>query len=395
MLIKDTLKTKLMRFDYLMFLLVIGISIFGVIMVGSATRINMGGSTVAFENQQLFVATGVVILLLSAFIDYRFIARFYIAGYIINLGLLLAVQLWGRAVGAEGNVQRALDIGNIGFGIQPSEFSKILMILFLAVLIERYQDKLNRPLFLLMVLAAIALPVVLIFNQPSLSAALVVFVVSLTVVFVGGLSFKYIISALVVLLPAAYLFILDVTREESRFVHRFLQPYQIEQRILPFLSPEYADPDAMRQTMQSMRAIGSGQLSGQGLHEGTLNQLNYVAHSHNDFIFAVIGEELGYIGAISALAILLLIALKCLYIAARARSLTGRLIAAGVGFMMAFQTFTNVGVAIGILPNTGMVLPFISYGGSAMWVNMAAIGLVINVAMEQPPKTSIFSRSEE
>jgi rod shape determining protein RodA len=191
-----------------------------------------------------------------------------------------------------------------------------------------------------------------------------VLVVSLAVIFVGGLSFKYIISAFAIITPAAYFFILDVLREERRFIHRFMQDYQIDRRILPFLQPEAADFDTRRQTLQSIRAIGSGQLSGQGLHEGTLNQLNYVAHSHNDFIFAVIGEELGYIGAISVLAILLLITFKCLFVAARAKSITGKLIASGVGFMMAFQTFVNVGVAIGILPNTGMVLPFISYGGS-------------------------------
>jgi len=395
MRIKEALKTKLMTFDYLMLALVVGISIFGIIMISSATRISLGGSTTAFVNQQLFVASGIVILILAAFIDYRFLARFYIVAYAINMGLLVAVRLWGHAIGIDGNVQRALRLGTLDFGIQPSEFSKILMILFLAVLIDRYHDKLNHPLFLGMTLGSIIIPVVFIFTQPSLSAALVVLVVSLAVVFVGGLSFKYIIAGVVIFVPAFYMFLIDVMREYPRFVTLFLQRYQIQYRILPFILPEYAHPDSVRQTMQSVRAIGSGQLFGQGLHEGTLNQLNYVAHSHNDFIFAVIGEELGYVGAVSVLAVLLLIALKCLFVAARAKSMTGKLIASGVGFMMAFQTFVNVGVAIDILPNTGIVLPFVSYGGSAMWVNMAAIGLVINVGMEQPQKTSIFARVEE
>lgn len=395
MKIADILKTKLMAFDYLMLVLVIGLSIFGVIIVGSATGIHIGGSTDAFENQRLWVITGALMLFLAAFIDYRFIARFYVIAYLLNLGLLLAVHFWGREVGAGGTVRRALDFGDIGFGIQPSEFSKILMILFLAVLIERLGEKFNKPLYLLMIFAAIALPVWLIIEQPSLSAAVVVFVVSLAVVFVGGLSFKYIVPTVVILVPATYLFILDVLRDYPRFVHLFLRDYHIQGRILPFLQPEAADPDLRRQTLQSVRAIGSGQLSGRGLHEGPLNQLNYVDHSHNDFIFAVIGEELGYIGAICVLAVMLVIVLKCLYVAFRAQSLMGRLIASGVGFMMAFQTFVNVGVAIGILPNTGMVLPFVSYGGSSMWVNMAAIGLVINIGMEQPPKTSIFSLTED
>ena len=381
MLTKNVVKTKLLNFDYLMFILVVGISIFGIIMISSATRVTIGGSTTAFVNQQLFVASGVAILLLTAFIDYRFLARFYIIAYGINIVLLIAVMIWGHAIGIDGNVTRSLRIGNLGFGIQPSEFAKVFMILFLAVLIDRNNDKLNHPLFLAAVLGSIALPVGLVFVQPSLSASVVVLVVSLIVVFVGGLSFKYILAAIVIFVPAAYLFILDVTREYPRFVTRFMEPYQIQGRILPFLSPEYALPDAVRQTTNSIRAIGSGQLFGQGLHEGTLNQLNYVAHSHNDFIFAVIGEELGYTGAIAVLVVLLFIALKCLFVAVRAKSLTGKLIASGVGFMIAFQTFINVGVSIGILPNTGMVLPFISYGGSAVWANMAAIGLVINIGM--------------
>lgn len=390
--IMTTLKRKLASFDYLMFVLILGLSIFGVVVIGSATRITHGGNPLAFENQQLWVASGAVLLLLAAFIDYKFIAKFYIIAYVVNIGLLLAVQQIGTVMITTG-VVRAVDVID-GVGIQPSEFSKILMILFLAALIDRLQGKMNKPLYLAMILASIALPVILVYNQPSLSAAVVILVVSLAVLFVGGLSFKYIIPGIIAMVPASYMFLLDILREEPRLLQLgILQRYQID-RIIPLFQPELASQDAIRQTTQSIRAIGSGQLYGQGLHEGTLNQLNYVAHSHNDFIFAVIGEELGYIGGITVLAVLFIIVVKCLYISFRAESMTGKLIAAGVGFMIAFQTFVNVGVAIGILPNTGMVLPFISYGGSSMWVNMAAIGLVINVSMEQPKK-SAFSLFEE
>lgn len=390
-----TIKQKLLRFDYLMFILVIGLSIFGVMMVGSATRIHLGASTAAFENQQLWVISGAVLLLMAAFIDYKFIAKFYIVAYLVNILLLLTAAQFDITLGT-GGVMRAVDVAGTGFSIQPSEFSKIFMILFMSALIERLGDKLNRPLYIAMIIALIMLPVVLIVIMPSLSAAVVVLVVSLSVLFVGGLSFKYIIPAVAVMVPASYMFILDISRgvQASRLVYLgLLQDYQVL-RILPLVVPEEATPESIRQTMQSIRAIGSGQLVGQGFGEGTLNQLNYVAHSHNDFIFSVIGEELGYIGGISVLAVLFVIVLKCLYTAFRAKTMTGRLLASGVGFMMAFQTFVNVGVAIGILPNTGMVLPFISYGGSSMWVNMAAIGLVINVGMEQPQK-SAFSLFEE
>lgn len=388
-----TLKRKLVSFDYLMFILVMGLCIFGIVMVGSATRIHMGASTAVFDNQQLWVVTGTVLLLMAAFIDYRFIAKFYIVAYLINIGLLLTARFFGRVM-IGTNVTRAVDIMDTGFGIQPSEFAKLLMILFVAALVERLGEKLNSPLHLAITLGLIAFPVVLVYYQPSLSAASVIFVVSLSILFVGGLSFKYIIPAVVVMVPAAYFFIMDITRETPFLVSsKIMRPYQVD-RIIPLINPDAASAEDIRQTMQSIRAIGSGQLAGQGLNEGTLNQLNYVAHSHNDFIFSVIGEELGYIGGVSVLAVLFVIVIKCLYISFRAQSLTGRLLAAGVGFMIAFQTFVNVGVAIGILPNTGMVLPFVSYGGSSMWVNMAAIGLVISVAMEQPKK-SAFSLFED
>ena len=391
----DAIKRKLLSFDYLMLILVVGLSIFGIIVVGSATLVYQGADATEFEKQKLWMATGLVLLFFAAFIDYRFIAKFYIVAYVLNIALLLAVRFIGDEM--DSGITRAVTIG--GFSIQPSEFAKIFMLLFMAKLIDKFQDRLNNIFVLLGIGLAIIVPTYLVIDMPSLSAGMVVLCVSLVILFVGGLSFKYIFSAAAIVLPAAYLFIRDILSETRPFTTKLIEwgifeNYQIEARILPFLNPDFASAKDLYQTEQSIRAIGSGQLSGKGLFQGTMTSLNYVPYNHNDFIFSVIGEEFGYIGCICVLAVLFVIIIKCLYIAFRAKTLIGKLIASGVAFMMAFQTFVNVGVSIGILPNTGMVLPFISYGGSSMWVNMVAIGLVINVSMVQP-KQSAFILFEE
>ena len=391
----DLIKRKILSFDYLMLILVVGLSIFGIIVVGSATRVYQGADPGSFEKQQLWVITGLLLLFVAAFIDYRFISKFYAIIYGLNIVLLLGVRFFGDEM--DSGITRAVTIA--GFSIQPSEFAKIFMLIFMAKLVDKLQDKLNNILVLLSIGVAIIVPTFLVISMPSLSAGMVVFSVSLIILFVGGLSFKYIFSALAVFLPAAYLFIRDVLSEGRPFTSKLIQMgilkgYQIEERVLPFLNPEFASAADLYQTNQSIRAIGSGQLSGKGLFQGTMTSLSYVPSNHNDFIFSVIGEEFGYIGCICVLAVLFVIIIKCLYIAFRAKTLVGKLIASGVAFMLAFQTFVNIGVSIGMLPNTGIVLPFISYGGSSMWVNMAAIGLVINVSMIQPKK-STFTLFEE
>ena len=393
--IADIIKRKIFSFDYLMLILVVALSIFGIMVVGSATQVHLGADPAEFDKQKLWVATGLFLMFVAAFIDYRFIAKFYIILYVLNIGLLLAVRFFGDEM--QSGVTRAVTIA--GFSIQPSEFAKIFMLIFLVKLVDKLQNKLNNIFVLIGIGFSIIIPVFLVMQMPSLSASLVILCVSLVTLFIGGLSFKYIFSAIAVILPSAYLFTRDILSEERPFTTKLielgiLKSYQVETRILPYFNPDLASAADRYQVEQSVRAIGSGQLSGKGLFQGTMTSLSYVPSNHNDFIFSVIGEEFGYIGCICVLAVLFVIIVKCLYIAFRAKTLMGKLIASGVAFMLSFQTFVNVGVSIGMLPNTGMVLPFISYGGSSMWVNMIAIGLVINVSMVQP-KQSAFTLFEE
>ena len=358
-------------FDFLLALAAVALAVFGVIIIGSATRATLGGDAPAFHTMQKFwVASGVIILLAAAFVDYHFISRFYIIIYAFSIALLVLVLF----MSANDTTGTARWIRFAGFNFQPSEFSKLAMILFLSYYIEKFDEQLNRPLVLLLTLALIFLPVALIAVQPSMSEAIVVSALSFGIMFAGKLSYKYIIPVVALVVPLVSLVYYDLTRP-TPFIGRFLQDYQLS-RVMLWIEPDAADPKYF-QTMQSIRAIGSGLFDGKGLG----NRDTVVPFVHNDFIFAVIGEELGFVGAMAVIGCILLIVLKCLLIAYRAADVNGRLIATGAAVMLAFQSFVHIGVATGALPNTGTPLPFISYGGSSMWVCMAAVGLCINVGM--------------
>ncbi len=362
-------------FDVFLFILVLGLSIFGIIIIGSATGIASASTSTEFEKQKLWLISGLVLMGFSVFIDYKIICKFFIPIYLAGFLMLLVLMFMG--IRDSDPVTRWLEIGS--FVIQPSEFFKIILIIFFAELIERYHENLNKPLVLIAMLAAVGVPVVMIMIQPSLSAALVNLVVGLSLIFVGGLNFLYIISTVALLVPAGLFFFFDVQRESPILIDKILNTYQIG-RILTFLNPDPTS-DSYYQTNQGIRAIGSGALYGKGLFQGAIIQNRYLPAAHNDFIFAVIGEELGFVGCITVLFVILLIIAKCLHIAFKAVDLRGKLIASGVAALLSFETIVNVGVSTGLLPNTGMPLPFISYGGSACWVHMIAIGLVLNVGL--------------
>jgi len=371
-------KKTFMYFDYLLFLLVLAIAVFGIIIIGSATRINISDGTGEYESQIIWFFIGIFFMIAAALIDYHLICRFYIVIYAVNIILLIAVLL----IGTGDNVNRWL------FGIQPSEFSKIFMIIFLAKYIDKHQENINSFKNIGIIFISTLIPAALIKAQPSLSASLVTVAIMLVILFVGKLSRKYIFIALAIVIPLGTVFLIDILSENHYILSMFLKDYQIK-RILSAVNPDWSDP-LYYQTRNSIWAIGSGGLNGKGLYQGTINQLSYLPSSYNDFIFSVIGEEFGFIGCVSVLFIMFLIILRCIYIAGKALDNLGTLIASGVAGMFAFQTFVNVGVATGLLPNTGMPFPFVSYGGSSMLMNMMAVGLVINVGLRKPK--SMFER---
>ena len=260
------------------------------------------------------------------------------------------------------------------------------MIFCLAKFIDKKRNEINQLPMLLFICVCVLVPVALIQKQPSLSASLVLLAILCIELFVAGMDERIIKRVLMVAVPLILFILWDVGRENPFIMDKILKPHQFS-RILAFVDPA-SNLDQYYQTEKAINAIGSGQLYGKGLFQGTLNQLSYLPEPHNDFIFSVIGEEFGFLGCIIVLLLLLFIVFRCILIAISTRNLFSQLIVTGVAGMIAFQTFVNVGVATGIMPNTGMSLPFVSYGGSSMWTNMTAIGLVLNIGMKR--SKSIF-----
>ena len=358
--------------DYWLIVFVFALCVFGIVCIGSATHINLGESSSVYNTQIMWFIIGIFLMFATIFVNYKFFSRFYLLIYWVMIALLIAVLFFGRNV---NGATRWLYFGSIG--IQPSEFSKIVMLFCLAKLIDKNQHQINNIKVLTLAFVLFAIPIALIQKQPSLSASLVLLAILAVQLFVSGLDYKYIGVVLLIVLSAVFFVFWDIQNETPLIVDKVLANHQII-RLQTFLNPVEGSNEYY-QTIKSINAIGSGQLSGKGLYQGTLNQLSYLPEPHNDFIFSVIGEEFGFIGCISVLILEFLIVFRCILIAMNCRDLFSQLIVTGIAGMIAFQTFVNTGVATGILPNTGMSLPFVSYGGSSMMANMIAIGLVLNI----------------
>lgn len=376
-----SIRRQIRSFDILLFLCVCAVSIFGIFIIGtvkSSSEITLaetgGGLANAYVSQRLFFLSGLVLFALAVVIDYHFIARFYILIYVVAIGMLVGVLFVGPDA---TNTARWFRIGNL-FSIQPSEFAKIFLIVFLAKFIDKTKENINDIRIVLLIIAFVALPAVLIKIQPSLSASLVVMAIGVSLLFASGLSIRYIIAFTLIVLPVALLLWHDIQNPENPIIAtKILGRYQWEDRILTFFNPEVGG-DLYYQINRSLSAVSSGLLSGKGVGNGT-----WIPQGSNDFIFAVLAEQFGFQGCVAVLGVMFIIIAKCIHVAATAPDMLGRMIAIGVAAMIAFETFVNVSVVTNLLPNTGMPFPFMSSGGSAMWVHMVAMGLVINVGLSK------------
>ena len=369
-------KAKFQNLDKWLVAAVCVLSVFGIICIGSALHVNLGEDPSSYYSQMVFFASGLVIMFAVAFFDMDYLSRFDKALYIVNILLLVAVILVGSS---SNNAVRWIKIGPVR--LQPSEFSKVIMIFCMANFIDKKKDSINNISILARLCALVIVPVILVFIQPALSASLVILFIFCVQMFVAEIDYRFIGKILIVIVPVVAVIVLDSIREDPIFVDLIFKDYMITRiRDLVIQDP---GSETYYQTMKSISAISSGQLTGKGLYQGTLNQLSYLPEPQNDFIFSVIGEEFGFIGCMMVLALLFFIIVRCIFIAMESRDMKERLIAAGVAGMLIFQTFVNVGVATGIMPNTGMSLPFVSSGGSSLWTNMAAVGLVLNIDLRR------------
>ncbi len=382
-------KYHLSNYSFLLVATILATGIMGLIYINSASPGHV-------NKQLLGLGLGLTAMIVVSLIDYNKLFHFIWLIYAGNILILLTVKFFGYEV---NGAQRWLKFG--GFTLQVSEITKIVMILFVAYFIREHEDELNSIKTLAKLAVFCAIPLFLVVTQPDLSTTLDICFILCGIIFIGGLDAKIIKRVILIGVPLFIAFIFYIQTPNPLFI----KEYQVN-RIMSFINPEkYADTTSYQQK-NSIMAIGSGQLFGKGLNSNEISDSNMtisdideieessevsvtvkdtklVSEQQTDFIFSVIGEETGFVGCMIAIGLLLFIVFQCLWIASRSEDLAGRLIAVGIAGLVCFQSFINIGVATFILPNTGLPLPFISYGPTSLVCNMAGMGLVLNVGLQR------------
>lgn len=353
--------------------LVLSISFIGILVVGSANK--------SFQKKQIIgLIIGIIVMIIVSIMDYVWISGFYWILYFASVLMLGAVLIPGIGVYVNG-ARRWINLGFTNF--QPSELAKILLIIFFAKFIMKHEQDLSERNTIIKAVILIAVPLVLILKEPNLSTTICTAALFCFLMYIGGLSYRFIGAVLVITIPLVIIFLSIAVQPDQKI----LKDYQ-QNRILAWLEPEeYASDEAYQQN-NSVMAIGSGQLKGKGLNNNTTTSVkngNFILEPQTDFIFAIIGEELGFVGCCLVIALLLLIVIQCLLTGMKAQDLCGKIICCGVGSLIGIQTFINIAVATQIFPNTGIPLPFVSYGLTSLVSLYIGIGLVLNVGL-QPKK---------
>ncbi len=360
-------KRFLKRIDYELLFATLAIIIYSLIIISSATHVNTPSDERFWyvQRQGIFALVNIGFAALFLNFDYRGLQNYGKKLYIINLVMLLAVMLFGQAaLGA----QRWIQLGPIS--IQPSEFSKLIMIICMAAVLETKVGALNSLQELLPVAVFVGIPFLLVLKQPDLGTSLVFMAIFFGMIITCGIQLKLlfgIFAAAITSMPILW---------------QFLKDYQ-KTRIMVFLDPNVDPLGSGYHIIQSKIAIGSGMLFGKGIFEGTQSQLNFLPENHTDFIFAVVGEEFGFVGAVILLLLYLVVLWRGIQIAKKARDMFGRLLAVGITSMLAFHVLVNVGMTTGIMPVTGIPLPLMSYGISALTTDIWAIAILMNVHMRK------------
>ncbi len=335
----------------------------GIVALASATK---NSDYAELKKQVVWLVISIPVLVVVIFIDYDIFTKISSVLYGIIIVLLVTVLFTEPINGATSWF-------NIGpFSFQPAEFAKIAVILFLAWLFTKIQEKgkdeINRILKLGLILITFAVPVLLIVKQPDYGTAMAFIVAIVFMLFAAGIRKRYIITALllvVVLVPVLYFFVL---------------PEHAKTRIDVFLNPNLDPRGAGYNIIQSKLAIGSGQLLGMGLFKGNQTQLGFLYPKTTDFIFALIGEEMGFVIAAGIIFLYIILITKAVYVAKTAKDDLGAYIAMGIAGIFFFHMLENIGMTMGLLPITGIPLPFVSYGGSSLLSNFIMIGLLLNIS---------------
>lgn len=345
-----------------------------------------------YQKQLMGYGIGLFVLLFISLIDYHFIGKMFIPLYLVGVGLLLVCK-YSNSYPIYGwkhyTARRWIKIGgdpsaginNTGFEFQPSEITKIAMIIVLAKFFDICRKQIKKIWVLIVSAVIVAIPVFFIFDQPDLSTSIVMLLVYAAMVFVSGVPYKFIVPIIAVTVPSA-IGLLWYVQQDFQLL---LDDYQ-QKRILSLLYPdEY--PELIYQQANAGTAIQSGGLLGKTLTGDTsFRGTNYVPVKESDFIFTAVGEEFGFLGSCLVILLYFILILVIIRIARRAKDNLGMLIALGIGALLTFQVFINIGVVTSLLPNTGIPLPYMSSGLSSLLVNLMMIGILLNISM-QPKET--------
>ena len=361
---------KLRNYHFQLVIYIAILNIIGILIIGSAKH--------SVQKMQIagFVL-GLIVMTVVSLMDYSVLLRLTPLYYLGIIGLLVGVQIFGSSA---GGAQRWISIAGIRF--QPSELAKIVIILVFSYYFGKHQDHINNVKTLIISFALVSVPLVLILMQPDTSTTIAAALIFISLLFIAGLSYKIVLTVIGISIPIGIIgitMIIRMAQSSSGGDYRF-------GRIMAWLYPtdgRWSDQAAQQQN--SIMAIGSGQLMGKGLGNEAFDSVkngNYISEPHTDFIFAVIGEQMGFLGCCVIVLLILVLTIRLYLIANKCAGLHDMIIVSGMAAWIGFQSYLNIGVATGLLPNTGIPLPFVSYGLTSLVCLYTGLGLVQSICIE-------------
>lgn len=350
--------------DFPLIAVVIALITYGSTIVFSATSKDVAGDPyLSLKRQLIWVALGLFLALVAFLVDYNRLRHWALPLYIGITAILLFVMFVGSS---ELGAQRWIDIG--AFRFQPSEFAKIVITITLASQLALSRGDLASYKKTILSFAHIGLPALLIFKQPDLGTSLCILAITIGMLFAAGIPTKHLMG----------IFLVGLSLVLVVFNFHVLKDYQMK-RLIVFLDPNVDPQGAGYNLLQSKIAVGSGMAFGKGFLSGTQTNLRFLPMRSTDFIFAVVGEEFGFVGALGLISLYAFLIYRAVRIAGLSKNLFGTLLAIGIASMWVFQILINIGMTTGIMPITGIPLPFISLGGSALMTNLIAVGILLNI----------------
>lgn len=363
----NALKLFIKETDKLLLFLCLAASAFGTLMVTSATRFKLEEGQVVSREVIVMIAAivlGAILSIVISFLDYRIFTKLWLVIAVGCVGLMFALFIWGKAPIARPDSKIWLSFGPVDF--QPSELLKTGFIITFAVHLEKLRHKINKPLSIIQLAVHAMIPTALVAKTGDLGSALVFLIIVVAMLFIAGIHWGYFVGGIALvgaMSPLVWTYVLKAIQKE---------------RFLALINPD-AYPAVIYQQKMGINAIGAGGFSGQGLFKGAYTQSGIVPESQNDMIFSVIGEELGFIGCILALLLLVFIILRMIYVGRKSSEQSTNFICCGMAAMIAGQVIINVGMCLMLLPVVGITLPFFSSGGSSNLCVYIGIGLVLSI----------------